>query len=525
MRTFTWREVKGVYMFSKAYSAAVHGIDGLIICVEADVSDGLPMFDMVGYLSSEVREAKERVRIAMKNSNYKLPPKRITINLSPADVRKEGTAFDLPISIAILSSFGLIPPSELEKTLIIGELSLNGVIQKVNGILPIVLSAQKKRFQRCIVPKENAHEGAVVQGIDIIGVECLTEVVDLLNGSKNIPPVFVDIDQVFDKGEGNDIIDFSDIVGQEAAKRAVEIAVSGLHNLLLLGPPGAGKTMIAKRIPTIMPVLSLEESMEITKIYSVSGALENNEPLITKRPYRSPHHTITSTALTGGGRIPRPGEISLSHLGVLFLDELPEFNKKTIEILRQPLEDHCVTISRIHGTYEYPANFMLVGAANPCKCGFYPDRSRCHCTLPEVKRYLGQISRPLLDRMDLCVEVLQIPFLDLEKKRAGESSKVIRDRVRNAREIQLKRYQKEPIYFNSSLPARSIKKYCPLGKEEKELMEQAYNMMELSARGYHRILKVARTIADLDGSKDIQTKHLSEAICYRSFDVKYWREM
>lgn len=509
-------------MFNRTFSAAVHGIDGFLVQVEADVSDGLPEFSMVGYLASEVKEAKERVRISLKNSGFKLPAKRITINLSPADIRKEGTAFDLPIAVAILATLGFIPEENIKDTLIIGELSLNGQINKVNGVLPIVNMALGQGFSRCIVPLDNAMEGAVISDIDVIGVRNIEEVVRFLNNESIIEPVYVDVDEMFNHYSIEADIDFSDINGQIAAKRAVEIAVSGMHNILFIGTPGAGKTMLAKRIPTIMPELTLEESMEISKVYSVFGLLNNNQSLILKRPFRSPHHTITLTALTGGGRNARPGEISLANGGVLFLDELPEFNKNTLEILRQPLEDKHVTITRLNASFCYPTNFMLVAAMNPCNCGYYPDRNRCNCSINQVQRYLGKISQPLLDRIDICIEALQINYKELERNDVNETSKDIRERVMKARNIQLQRYKEEDIHFNSELTPKTINKYCKLGSAERKLLEKAFTSLKLSARAYHRILKVARTIADLDDAVDIKTTHLSEAICYRSLDKKYW---
>ncbi len=508
-------------MFSKAYSAAIHGIDGLIVSVEADISEGLPVFDMVGYLGSEVREARERVRVALKNSDFRLPPKRITVNLSPADIRKEGTAFDLAVAIAILAAFGHIPDENLKDILIIGELSLDGTIRKVNGVLPIVYSAQQQGFTKCIVPKENAKEGAVVGNIEINGVSSLKEVVALLNKEVIMAPEHVDIMEIFRSKQQEDNLDFSEVAGQKAAKRAIEIAVSGMHNLLMIGPPGSGKTMLARRIPTIMPELSFEESLEISKIYSIAGLLDQ-QGLILKRPFRAPHHTITTSALVGGGRNPKPGEISLAHLGVLFLDELPEFDKKTIEVLRQPLEDKTVTISRLNATYRFPAGVMLVAAMNPCNCGFYPDRNKCNCSINEVKRYLNRISQPLLDRFDLCIEALPVKYQDLDQRIEEENSEDIRRRIHRAREMQIERYRGQSILFNSQLSPRTIKDYCKLDYKEKKLLEQACCKMNLSARAYHRILKVARTIADLDQSEQINGKHISEAICYRNLDQKYW---
>ena len=509
-------------MFSRAYSATVLGIEAVVIQVEADMSEGLPMFQMVGYLSSEVKEAKERVRIAMKNSGFLLLPKKITVNLSPADIRKEGTAFDLPIAIAILASFGMIPDDNLNQTLFIGELSLDGTVQCVSGVLPIVYTAKQQGFHRCIVPMENAKEAAAQDGIEVIGVKNLKEAVSYLNNRTYLEPTYVNTNQLFQDYVPKENIDFSDVVGQELVKRALEIAVSGMHNILLIGPPGSGKTMLAKRVPTIMPKLTFDESIEITKVYSVSGLLNEDQSLILERPFRSPHHTVTSTALIGGGRIPKPGEISLATGGVLFLDELAEYHRGTLELLRQPIEERNVTIARLNGTYHYPANFMLVGAMNPCCCGSYPDMNRCTCTPTQVKRYLQKISKPLLERIDIVIETQPVDYSSLNGKKSNESSKDILERVMEARERQLHRYENEPIFFNSQLSPRTMRQYCSLGTKERTLMENVFERLNLSARMYHRIIKVARTIADLAGSEEIKTVHLSEAICYRSLDQKYW---
>lgn len=504
-------------MYSCVASAATYGIEAHIINCEADVSDGLPVFNMVGFLASEVREAKDRIRTAMKNSGYIMKPKHITINLSPADIRKSGSGFDLPIALAVMAAADMIPTEKLSSTLIIGELGLDGEIKGVSGILPAVLAANSAGIKTVLLPKENAREGAVVHGVDCIGVECLNDVIRYLYESDPIglEPTKVDIDELFSRKRLRCGDDFADVAGQIVARRAVEIAVSGQHNLMLCGPPGAGKTMIARRIPGIMPRLSFEESMELSRIYSVAGQLDNEHFLVTQRPFRSPHHTATVTSIVGGGQYPRPGEVSLAVGGVLFLDEMPEFNRTVIEALRQPLEDRKVTISRLNATYTYPAGFMLVASMNPCPCGYGSNSPKCTCTPSMIRRYRQKISRPILDRIDMCVNVEGLEYKELAGNARGESSEEICKRVERTRLIQQKRYAGLGINFNSQLSGEYIGKFCALGENEKKLMEAAFKRMNLSARGYHRVLRVARTIADMDGAEEIDCTHLSEALAYR----------
>ncbi|WP_029230730.1 YifB family Mg chelatase-like AAA ATPase [Butyrivibrio sp. VCB2006] len=519
-------------MFSSIVSGAVHGISSYLMQVEVDVSDGLPGFNMVGFMSGEVREAGERVRVALKNMGYKIPASKITINLSPADIKKEGVIVDLPVAIGILTAMGEIDEKRLDKVMVLGELGLDGEVKRVNGILPIVIKARETGFETVLLPKECAREGAVIDGIKVIGVSSLQEAVAYLCASdeerdKLISPTTVDIQELFRKSEYDETnLDFADINGQAAVKRAVEIAAAGFHHILIVGPPGAGKSMVAKRIPTILPPLSLKESLEVSTIYSVAGMLGENDALITRRPFMSPHHLITETALTGGGNIPHPGVISMAHRGVLFLDEMPEFPRAKLDLLRQPIEDRKVNIVRTKGKFTYPSDFQLVGALNPCPCGYYPDRNRCKCTPNEIRRYLGHISGPILDRIDICVEAPRVDIADLTEKtkRINESSRTIRERVMKARRAQEERFKGTEIRFNSEMTPSDIKKYCRLGIREESFLENAFCTMELSARAYHKILRVARTIADIDESPDIKEIHLMEAVGYRMTDGKYWNQ-
>lgn len=506
--------------FSTVLSASIQGLKVEFVHVEADVSNGLPAFHMVGYLSSEVKEAAERVRTAIRNTGMEFPAKKTVINLSPATMRKRGAAFDLPIAVSILVSLGQLSREQVEGMLVIGELGLDGGVQKVPGILPIVLEARNAGISVCVVPKVNASEGALVEGIDVIGVSSLAEAFYYLSGGTKLEAEPYPKDKILSCQE--EMLDYCDIQGQEMVKRGAEVAVAGGHSLLLVGPPGSGKTMAAKRIPSIFPPMTMEESMEITKIYSIMDMVDKEAPLIRHRPFRSVHHTATKAALIGGGMIPSPGEISLAHGGVLFLDELPEFQKAVLEVLRQPLEDHQIRISRTHGNYVFPANFMLVSAMNPCPCGCYPDFDRCTCTPGQIQNYLGKISQPFLDRMDICVEAPKVRYESLKSAKKQENSAQIRERVCKAREIQNKRYQGTGIISNAMLGVKELDVYCHLGSRENRLMEQAFSNLGLTARTYHKILKVARTVADLEGAEDIRENHIKEAIGYRTMDKKYW---
>ncbi len=511
-------------MYSKSYCAALQGIEGRIIHIEADISDGLPYFSLVGYLSSEVKEARERVRVALRNAGYHFAPKKITVNLSPANIRKEGTGYDLAIAVAVLAAYGYIPDDNLKDTLLIGELGLDGSIKPVKGVLPMAYTGWEHHIRHCILPIDNISEGRVIPDLHVIGVSSLKEVVEMLSGNLDEvkTPVNEKEEEITVEDNG---LDFSDIYGQSVVRRAVEVAVSGMHNLMMIGPPGSGKTMIAKRVAGIMPTLTFEEQMEISKIYSVAGLLNRDMPLVNCRPFRAPHHTITQTALVGGGREPMPGEISLASGGVLFLDELPEFARASIEVLRQPLEDGWVNVSRLQASCRYPAHSLLLTALNPCHCGYFPDRTRCQCTTQQVKTYLGKISRPLLDRIDICTETIPVRYEEMESVSVQdevEDTAAIRQRIERIHQLQRRRYEKEDILYNSQLSSSQVKKYCTLDPEASEYMKEIFDKMTFSARAYHKILKVGRTIADMEDSDNIQRRHLSEAVCYRAADQKYW---
>ena len=510
-------------MLVKVYAAALQGIDATIVTIEVNSSRGIKFF-LVGLPDSAVKESHERIISALQVNGYRFPSRQIVVNMAPADIRKEGSAYDLPLAIGILASVGEVAEDKLSKYLIMGELSLDGSLQSIKGALPIAISARAQGYEGFILPKQNAREAAVVNNLNVYGVENIKEVIEFFNGERELAPTIVNTREEFYQNQSDFSYDFADVKGQENVKRALEIAAAGGHNVIMIGAPGSGKSMMAKRLPSILPPLSLSESLETTKIHSVAGKLSKNDSLIATRPFRSPHHTISQGAMVGGGSNPQPGEISLAHNGLLFLDELPEFNRSVLEVLRQPLEDRHISISRAKYSLDYPASFMLVASMNPCPCGYYNHPTKaCVCNPGQVHRYLNRISGPLLDRFDLQIEIVPVPFEKMAEQKQAENSATIRERVVKARKIQEERFANHPgVYCNAQMESKLLHQYANPDEKGLNLLRTAMTRLNLSARAYDRILKVARTIADLEGSESIQSNHLAEAISYRNLDRESW---